>query len=86
MKAKHEVGALVSKIKNGSLPEEEPLFTLRAQDELASAVVRFWCSLAATAGAPKDKINAALDLATAMDEWPTKQTPGRPETRRDTNH
>jgi hypothetical protein len=53
----------------------EPIFSLRAQDELASEVVRFWCEKAMERGVAPAKVKQALDIADAMDDWPTKKLP-----------
>jgi hypothetical protein len=56
--------------------EDEPIFVLRAQDALAPAVVRAWAALAEATGACcVRKIQEALDLADAMEEWPTRKLP-----------
>lgn len=49
--------------------ESEPIFVLRAQDQLAPIVVRMWCVLARKAGTPAAKINDAYRAADQMDEW-----------------
>lgn len=61
-------------IPNGSTPigKDEPVFILRAQDETASAVVRFWASLN-TQGDPI-AVQLALEQARRMDAWPNKKT------------
>jgi hypothetical protein len=53
------------------IPENEPVFLLRAQDETAAAVVRFWASLNVQ-GDPH-AVKLALDHARLMDQWPTKK-------------
>jgi len=49
--------------------EDEPIFVLRAQDELAPRIVQEWAYLAARAGTPKKKVVEAFHLAEAMMEW-----------------
>lgn len=84
MKAKDEVQHLLNKISKGDLPGNEPLFTLRAQDVYAAKVVRYWIACCESgefgAGVPSERLDEACDLARAMDDWPVKQTPGRPDT------
>lgn len=55
---------------------DEPLFVLRAQDELAPDAVRTWAGslFRRTSALPKEqrperKIQEALDLADAMEAW-----------------
>lgn len=81
MRAEAELAHRQHQIDNGELPPDEPLFVLRAQDPLACGVVRMWCELAKWHGVPQEKIEEAIKLADRMAEWPTKQIPGRPETR-----
>lgn len=55
--------------------DDEPVFVLRAGDELAADVVRDWAARAAAAGAPEDKVEGALAEARAMEAWPTRKLP-----------
>jgi len=48
---------------------DEPLFVLRAQDDLAPEVVQLWALNATMRGATKDKVEAARECARAMREW-----------------
>lgn len=54
---------------------DEPIFVLRAQDELAWAVVTDWAILAQKRGVSEAKVQEAFDLAEAMKAWPTKKLP-----------
>ena len=81
MNAMDEFTRLQAKIESGDLPEDEPLFVLRAQDRLAANLVRSWAAYAKELGTPPGKLEEAERLADAMDLWPVKQVPGRPETR-----
>ncbi len=49
--------------------EDEPIFTLRAQDEIAPELVVWWATLAARAGAPDDKVRGAVEVSMAMHRW-----------------
>lgn len=49
--------------------DAEPIFVLRAQDQLAPITVRAWARLAREAGTPIAKVQEAYDLANRMDEW-----------------
>lgn len=81
MRAKDEIALLNKKLASGEILPDEPLFVLRARDITASQVVDFWCCLALDRGVPREKRDEAAALAAMMRDWPTKQIPGRPETR-----
>lgn len=53
------------------IPDDEPVFLLRAQDKTASAVVRFWASLNVHGNTAA--VSLALQHADRMDAWPTKK-------------
>jgi hypothetical protein len=59
--------------------ESEPIFVLRAQDQLAPLVVRAWAKLAHQAGVPRAKIQEAHALADAMDAWQAEHGAKRPD-------
>lgn len=59
--------------------EAEPIFVLRAQDQLAPIVVRKWVELARKAGTPGAKLDEALSLANAMEEWQAQHGAKRPD-------
>lgn len=59
----------------GLIPEDEPLFFLRAQYQVAAATVRFWADLAEEAGAGPEMVANARDQADAMEAWATKKVP-----------
>lgn len=82
MKASEEVRRLQEKLKDGSLHPDEPLFVLRARDLTSPHAVCAWVSMARLAGAPSDKTLEASLCAAKMREWPVKQVPGKPETRK----
>jgi hypothetical protein len=48
---------------------DEPIFTLRAQDRCAPAAVRDWANRARGAGCDPAKVQEAMDVARAMEEW-----------------
>jgi len=54
---------------------DEPVFVLRAQDKLASGLVRIWAGLAALDGTPPERVREALELAALMDAWHTHKHP-----------
>lgn len=58
----------------GKIPSDEPVFLLRAQDELACLAVAYYASLCEKAQAPETAAKARAH-ATRMAEWPKKKTP-----------
>ena len=57
------------------IPDDEPVFILRAQDEIAATVVRLWCVLASERGTPIDKLIEAEGLAESMEYWENRKVP-----------
>ena len=55
--------------KMKTIPEDEPVFLLRAQDMTAAVTVRFWANLQPP-GSLKDM---AIHHANLMDKWPVKK-------------
>jgi len=51
------------------IPEDEPVFLLRAQDAAAPDAVQNWCLSALMAGARTNIIDAARKQRDAMIEW-----------------
>lgn len=49
--------------------EDEPIFTLRAQDPDAPYCVRVWASFAARNGTRPEKVEEARQLADRMEAW-----------------
>lgn len=47
---------------------EEPIFVLRAKDEVGAATVRLWAAAAVGVHEP-EKIEEALQLANEMEQW-----------------
>jgi hypothetical protein len=50
---------------------DEPIFTVRAHDQLAPEIVRTWAKRAHEAGSPAAKVEEALRIAAAMETWQT---------------
>ncbi len=48
---------------------DEPIFVLRAQDELAPTAVRIWVQLAKRENVPEAKLDEAMSLADWMEDW-----------------
>lgn len=77
----------------GSLPEDEPVFVLRARDQSAAASIAGWRAVLADTisrlGADFDttearaKIRESFDCEAAMRAWPVKQVAGVDATRRE---
>lgn len=51
------------------IPQDEPVFLLRAKDMVAPSVVKFWAVNARSAGADETIVMAALEQAIAMRIW-----------------
>jgi hypothetical protein len=54
------------------IPEDEPVFVLRAQDKTATHVVFMWAACAELAGAPEVKVDGACRQAVHMSQWQEK--------------
>lgn len=54
------------------IPEDEPVFLLRAQDMNAPATVLYWVTLAQKNGASDDILDAACDQSDRMRNWQAK--------------
>lgn len=52
------------------IPFDEPVFLLRAQDQVAAEVVRYWAYLHKAKGGDKEIAVLAKKQADLMDEWP----------------
>ena len=53
----------------GKIPEDEPVFLLRAQDAVAPGVVEAWAIVAYEAGATDDIVHHAYEHAQLMRKW-----------------
>lgn len=51
------------------IPEDEPVFLIRAQDKLAPDIVEVWATGAEEEGAAPNIVEAARGHAEAMREW-----------------
>jgi len=58
---------------SGKIPEDEPVFLLRAQDPAAAATVRSWAVLSAKLGCDSGMVALAYLQASKMDEWLIKK-------------
>ena len=57
------------------IPDDEPVFVLRAQDALAPDLVEVWAIRAGSAGCNHDKVLAAHACADEMRRWPITRNP-----------
>lgn len=69
MKAKDAVVHLMN------LPEDEPVFVLRAQDATAGANLVTWIAIAQANNVPEDKLDEARACYRAFLDWPHKKVP-----------
>ena len=59
----------------GKIPEDEPVFLLRAQDKFAADTLRCYAQMIGFEGADDAIIQATLEQADRMDAWPVKKVP-----------
>jgi hypothetical protein len=62
----------------GLIPADEPVFLLRAQDEVAARTVRYWAMALEARGGDPVIVEAARRQAQRMDAWPVKKMPDLP--------
>ena len=63
------------------IPNDEPIFLIRGQDEAAPATLRYYAMRAAQSGAARNIIEATLNHADQMEEWQKlrrRKTPDMP--------
>ena len=63
---------------DGKIPEDEPVFLIRAKDVNSDLVVDFWACLAEISGASRVIIDKARGQAKLMREWKEKKIPDIP--------
>ncbi len=51
------------------MADQEPVFVLRAQDQLAPVVIKIWALLAESLGTPQEKVSEARLIAEDMEIW-----------------
>jgi hypothetical protein len=59
----------------GLIPEDEPVFLIRGQDELAADVLEFYAEQAAKRGVDAGLIRRTLEQAKRMRVWPKHKKP-----------
>jgi len=55
------------------IPENEPVFLIRAQDMVSADAVRNWADLNDEAGGDPEASKKAREHAELMDKWPVKK-------------
>lgn len=60
------------------IPSDEPVFLIRAQDQVSGDAVRAWADLHEKAGGDPKLAELAREHADLMDKWPTKKAADRP--------
>jgi len=58
-----------------SIPANEPLFLIRAQDVLSGPIVRDYAILYLAVTNDRPGFNKIIDVANRMDSWHTKKVP-----------
>lgn len=62
-------------LRISSVPSDEPVFFLRAQDQVAAETVGAWAALYFAAGGDPAVAEQALEQADRMRQWPVKKLP-----------
>ena len=60
--------------ERGTIPDDEPVFLLRAQDKLASPTVRMYAAMRRASGDEEGAENCEA-VARLMEAWPVKKQP-----------
>lgn len=63
------------------IPDDEPVFIIRAQDQVGAAAVRAWADLHEQAGGDPEMARVAREHASRMDAWPKKKPADLPRAR-----
>ena len=61
--------------KKGEIPDDEPVFLIRAQDALAGAIVRYYAILYLSVTNDHQGFNRIIATADEMDVWLPKKLP-----------
>lgn len=62
----------------GLIPDDEPVFLLRAKDVTAASVVEHWADMVQLKGGDPEMVQMARDHAQKMREWPEHHVPDLP--------
>ena len=65
--------------QSGHIPENEPVFLIRAQDSLSVRTLAFWISQAEAEGVSQERIKPLKMHLQSFREWPIKKLPGAPK-------
>ena len=63
----------------GIIPDNEPVFLIRGQDQVGAAAVRAWAHLHRTAGGSDVAYSLAMKHADLMEQWPRKKAADVPQ-------
>jgi len=66
--------------ETGKIGKDEPVFLLRAKDELAPDTIRHWASLLLYAGGDRVAYKEAMRQADLMEDWQEKNENKLPDT------
>lgn len=58
---------------DNKIPDDEPVFLLRAQDRTAAKVVRYWAKLNDEINGDPELVGLARKHAQRMEDWPVKK-------------
>jgi hypothetical protein len=61
----------------GLIPDDEPVFLIRGQDQFAVETLKFYASMCRAAGKPAPLVEAQIERMIA---WPVKKVPNGPST------
>lgn len=61
------------------IPEDEPVFIVRAQDKLLLKVLGFYLAKALEAGSPQEHLDKVIDTANMVREWQATHTTKVPD-------
>jgi hypothetical protein len=65
------------------IPDEEPVFLIRGQDEIAADVILDYAARARASGYPQNVVDAAVRQSWAMRQWPVKKKADIPSRKTD---
>jgi hypothetical protein len=64
----------------GLIPDDEPVFLIRGQDQIGATVVQVYALFAELAGADPDLVQRCRDQADRMANWPKHNVPDLADT------
>lgn len=63
----------------GLIPDDEPVFLLRGQDQFAAQTVYYYAELVRAAGGDPEVVRLSREQAAAMTAWPKHKLPDLPQ-------